>query len=112
LERTLKRKICGMNLFFRITKIINGMSIFWNDLYSQKGDTVKLNVTNLCFLRKHISIYEENTLEVKNDSIYINHVYSPDYIFKQNYYFMIGDNRHNSQDKPPLGLCAEDHIVW
>lgn len=77
----------------------------------KKGDTVKINLTNLCLYENIISLYEHNSLEIKTDSIYINNEYASAYVFKQNYYFMMGDNRHNSQDSRHWGFVPEDHIV-
>lgn len=77
----------------------------------QKGDTIKLDSTNLCIYERIISIYESNQLELKNDSIYINEKACNEYVIKQNYYFMMGDNRHNSQDSRHWGFVPEDHII-
>ncbi len=76
-----------------------------------KGDTVRLDSINLCLFERIISVYEENKLEIKNDSIFINGVASNTYVIKQNYYFMMGDNRHNSQDSRHWGFVPEDHII-
>ncbi|MBC7695988.1 MAG: signal peptidase I [Burkholderiales bacterium] len=76
-----------------------------------KGDTIKLDTLNLCIFEKIISSYESNSLELKNDSIFINGVYSTTYIIKQDYYFMMGDNRHNSQDSRHWGFVPEDHVI-
>jgi signal peptidase I len=77
----------------------------------QKGDTIKLDSTNLCIYERIISIYENNHLDLKNDTIYINDTVCNSYCIKQNYYFMMGDNRHNSQDSRHWGFVPEDHII-
>lgn len=76
-----------------------------------KGDTVRLDSMSLCFFERIISVYEGNTLELRHDSVFINGEFSPSYVIQQNYYFMMGDNRHNSQDSRHWGFVPEDHII-
>lgn len=77
----------------------------------QKGKTIALNDTNICLYRRIIEKYEENTLMVQHDSIFINKKYSPTYTFKQNYYFALGDNRYDSEDSRYWGFVPESHII-
>ena len=62
----------------------------------QAGKTVQISKNNIALYAKIISDYEDNILEEKEDGIYINDVLSPTYTFNMNYYWMMGDNRHNS----------------
>jgi len=116
------RKNSSIDSVIRYIAKAPDMSVFpqtgkWNpDNYGpiyipQEGKTVALTTETLPFYRMIISEYEKNDLKVNGDEIRINGKVATSYTFKQDYYWMMGDNRHNSEDSRFWGFVPEDHIV-
>jgi signal peptidase I len=77
----------------------------------KKGWTVRLNDSTLTLYRTAIETYEHNKVGVSGNSIFINGKRVDSYTFKMNYYWMMGDNRHDSLDSRFWGYVPEDHIL-
>ena len=122
-------KIENSNLFdtiYRVTqsKGVSNLNFFpnnnnfkWNNDYlgpiyiPKKGDQIDLSLDNLPLYKKIIKDYEFNDIEISNGKIIINSKEQDSYIFKQDYYWMMGDNRYNSEDSRVWGFVPFDHVL-
>jgi len=85
---------------------------FFGPIYiPEAGKTIDINLEVLPLYKRVITEYERNDLRIEGNQIYINGELSTKYTFKQDYYWMMGDNRHNSIDARFWGFVPFDHVV-
>ena len=95
----------------------NNSNFNWNNDYlgpiyiPKKGDEIDLSLDNLPLYKKIIKDYEFNDVEISNGRIIINSKEQDSYKFKQDYYWMMGDNRYNSEDSRVWGFVPFDHVL-
>ena len=101
----------GNNMFPQATNLSWNTDNYGPIYIPKKGTTVPLNMNSIPFYERIIEDYENNQLEVIGEHIFVNGKKSTSYTFKQDYYWMMGDNRQNSLDARSWGYVPFDHVV-
>ena len=101
----------GNNMFPQTTNLSWNTDNYGPIYIPKKGTTVPLNMNSIPFYERIIDDYENNQLEVIGEHIFVNGKKSTSYTFKQDYYWMMGDNRQNSLDARSWGYVPFDHVV-
>tara|TARA_A200000159_G_C7326347_1_gene341149 strand:+ start:224 stop:1915 length:1692 start_codon:yes stop_codon:yes gene_type:complete len=100
------------SIFFPNNKRFSWNNDHFGPLYIPKaGDKIDLNIKTLPLYKKIITDYEFNDLKVIDEDILINGIKENEYVFKQDYYWMMGDNRYNSEDSRVWGFVPFDHVL-
>jgi len=110
--RSIEKTNYMNSVFFPGNKRFNWNNDQLGPIYIPKaGEKIKLTIDDLPLYKKIIRDYENNEVEVIDNNIYINGEISSNYTFKQDYYWMMGDNRYNSEDSRVWGFVPFDHVL-
>ena len=110
--RSIEKTNYMNSVFFPGNKRFNWNNDQLGPIYIPKaGEKIKLTIDDLPLYKKIIRDYENNEVEVVDNNIYINGEISSNYTFKQDYYWMMGDNRYNSEDSRVWGFVPFDHVL-
>ena len=110
-------KITQNTKTFNTTYFPNNIKFNWNNdnfgpiTIPKEGQSVNISLDNLPIYKRVIGEYENNDIEIIDNIIYINKERAISYTFKQNYYWMMGDNRYNSEDSRVWGFVPYDHVL-
>ena len=110
-QKITQTKTANINFF------PNAIPYDWNEdnfgpiLIPKAGMTIDINEQTLPLYKKIIREYEKNELSKEGSKIFIDGKEASSYTFEQDYYWMMGDNRHRSEDSRYWGYVPEDHVV-
>jgi signal peptidase I len=122
-EKMLKSGLAKNIVAEMDTSLVTGKVFPWDNMHRwtvdefgpiwipKKGATLTLTTENYPVYERAIRTYERNTLEQKDGKFFINGQQTNQYTFKMDYFWMMGDNRHGSQDSRYWGFVPEDHVV-
>ena len=108
---TFKEEEVARNLFPKSLKKEWNSNNYGPIYIPKKGDVLEINNSNIHFYKKIIEEHEKNKIVFENNQIIINDIPTTKYEVQMDYYWMMGDNRHNSEDSRVWGFVPEDHIV-
>ena len=110
--RVIEQAKSSNSIFFPNNKRFSWNNDHFGPLYIPKaGDKIDLSIKTLPLYKKIITDYEFNDLKVIDEDILINGIKENEYVFKQDYYWMMGDNRYNSEDSRVWGFVPFDHVL-
>lgn len=109
--------VCYSNKMRTPTSFAKYGKYYWNPDYlgplviPYKGQEISINENNIAVYQRIVEVYENNTLEIKDGKIFINGKECDKYTIKNNYYFVLSDNRNNTTDSRHWGFLPESHII-
>ncbi len=107
----IPKGVAGYNVFPQSPYYKWNVDNFGPIYIPEEGATVEINAKTIPFYKKIIRDYEKNDVKITGTKVFINGKEASSYTFKQDYYWMMGDNRDHSEDSRAWGYVAEDHIV-
>ena len=85
---------------------------FFGPIYiPKKNSSIKITKDNYPIYKRIIEVYENNKIDFIENKVFINGIEQNSYTFKQDYFWLMGDNRSNSQDSRSWGFVPFDHVV-